>query len=124
MFASKSIAFARELRCEMTPPERRLWKLLRHHQMRGLHWRRQHPIGNYFADFAYSRAKLVVELDGSSHDDRQDADANRDEVLRELGWTTMRFSNGEFARSAEGVWEKIAEFLAPFVVEDEGSSDV
>ena len=59
---------------------------------------------------------LVVELDGASHDDKQQADANRDEVLRELGWTTMRFSNGEFARSPEGVWEKIAEFLEPFVV--------
>lgn len=87
--------------------------------MQGLHWRRQHPIGNYFADFACSRAKLVIELDGSSHDDRQDADANRDEVMRELGWTTMRFSNSEFARAPEGVWGKIAGCLKPFVVENE-----
>ena len=120
MFQTKSIVRARELRRDMTPPERRLWKLLRHHQMRGLHWRRQHPIGKYYADFACSRAMLVVELDGASHDDRQQDDANRDEVLRELGWTTLRFSNGEFARSPEGVWEKIAEFLEPFVVVEDG----
>ena len=92
--------------------------------MRGLHWRRQHPIGNYYADFACVGAKLVVELDGSSHDDRQQSDANRDEVLSELGWTTMRFSNGDFARSPEGVWEKIAEFLEPFVVEDSDDVEV
>ena len=68
---------------------------------------------------------LVVELDGTSHDNREQADANRDEVVRELGWTTLRFSNGEFARSPEGVWEKIAEFLEPFVVvEDEDEDEV
>ena len=87
--------------------------------MLGLHWRRQHPIGNYYADFACSRARLIVELDGASHDDRQQADANRDEALRDWGWTTLRFSKADFARSPEGVWEKIAAFLKPFEVEAE-----
>ena len=127
MSLPKSVARARELRQQMTPPERKLWKLLRHHQMQGLHWRRQHPIGPYFADFACSQAMLVIELDGASHDDRQEADANRDTVLGELGWTTLRFSNSEFARSPHGVWEKIAAFLEPFIVEveeEQGKVDV
>ena len=123
MSPPKSIVRARELRRDMTPPERKLWKLLRHHQMRGLHWRRQHPIGNYYADFACSRARLVVELDGASHADRQDADANRDEALCEWGWTTLRFSNADFARSPDGVWQKIAAFLKPLAVEDEEKSE-
>ena len=116
---AKSTVRARELRRDMTPSERKLWKLLRHHQMLGLHWRRQHPIGNYYADFACSRAKLIVELDGAWHDDRQDADFNRDAALCEWGWTTLRFSNADFARSPDGVWQSIAAFLEPFALEGE-----
>ena len=68
MTPKTNIARARELRRDMTPPERALWKLLRAHRMEGWHWRRQHPIGNYYADFACPAAMLVVDLDGRSHD--------------------------------------------------------
>ena len=107
MTPKTNIARARELRRATTLPERTLWKLLRAHQMEGLHWRRQHPIGNYYADFACQAAMLVVELDGRSHDDTQDADDNRDAALRELGWTTLRIPNRDLMRNAESVWQTI-----------------
>ena len=107
MTSRRNIARARELRRDMTPPERALWKLLRAHRMEGWDWRRQHPIGNYYADFACPAAMFVVELDGRSHDDRQDADDNRDAVLKELGWTTLRIPNRDLMRDAEGVWQTI-----------------
>jgi len=107
-FHPKNIPRARELRRTQTPAEVALWKLLRAHQMEGYHWRRQHPIGPYFADFACPKACLVVELDGSSHDERADHDANRDIVLKEAGWTTLRIPNRDLLRSPESVWEVIA----------------
>ena len=107
MTPKANIARARELRRATTLPERTLWKLLRAHQMEGLHWRRQHPIENYYADFACQAAMLVVELDGRSHDDTQDADANRDAALRELGWTTFRIPNRDLMRDPESVWQMI-----------------
>ena len=114
-----NITRARELRRAMTSPERTLWKLLRAHQMDGLHWRRQHPIGNYTADFACSHAHLVVELDGRSHDETQDTDANRDFALRELGWTTLRIPNRDLMRDAEAVWQTILVCLQPFIPSNE-----
>jgi very-short-patch-repair endonuclease len=93
------------------PYERALWKLLRAHQLEGFGFRRQHPIGPYFADFACPAAKLVLELDGNSHDERQAHDSNRNLTLQEIGWTTLRFRNIELRDNPEGVWLQIKRVL-------------
>jgi len=98
---------ARRLRQEATPFERALWRLLRRHQMEGFHFRRQHPIDRFTADFACPAAKLVVELDGNSHDERVESDATRDAFLGERGWRVMRIANRDLMRSPEAVWENI-----------------
>jgi very-short-patch-repair endonuclease len=76
----RTIAFARELRRRMTPPELRLWVALRGRAADGLRFRRQHPLGPYILDFYCDVAKLAVEVDGEGHwlgdqpsrDDRRD----------------------------------------------------
>jgi very-short-patch-repair endonuclease len=103
----RKITRARELRREQTPYERRLWQRLRDHRMNDVHFRRQHCIGPYIADFACVKAKLIVELDGSSHEERRDADEYRDRILADDGWKTLRFSNVEVRDHLEGVWERI-----------------
>src|SRR5438477_3600342 len=60
---------ARHLRRNETLSERRLWQALRRKQIHDVRFRRQHPIGPYFADFVCLRAKLVLEVDGPSHID-------------------------------------------------------
>jgi hypothetical protein len=52
----------------MTEAERRLWQILRSHQMKGYKFRRQMPIGRYIADFVCHEARLIVEIDGGQHD--------------------------------------------------------
>lgn len=69
---------ASKLRKTMSPPERILWAKLRSGQLDGLRFRRQHPLGPFIADFYCHAATLVVEIDGFCHDDRLDADADRD----------------------------------------------
>jgi very-short-patch-repair endonuclease len=61
-------ARARTLRQNMTEAERRLWQILRSHQMKGYKFRRQAPIGRYIADFVCHEARLIVEIDGGQHD--------------------------------------------------------
>lgn len=102
---------ARELRQNQTPYERDLWKLLRDHQLEDFGFRRQHPIGPYTADFACPGARLVIELDGASHDGREQYDDNRDFVLAEMGWTTLRFRNVDSRDNPAGVWAEIARNL-------------
>ncbi|PQV63045.1 Protein of unknown function (DUF559) [Abditibacterium utsteinense] len=75
--------------------------------MSGFHFRRQHPIGPFIADFACIKAKLIIELDGNSHDNRQDYDANRDFVLREWGWKTLRFPNVYARDKPDDLWREV-----------------
>ena len=88
---------ARELRQTMSMPERKLWNRIKDRKLRGLKFRRQHPIGPYTTDFYCAEAKLVVELDSSWHNSRQEEDAQRDRFMSSLGLATLRIR----ARSLE-----------------------
>jgi very-short-patch-repair endonuclease len=98
---------ARQLRREQTIYEKKLWDILRAHKMSGFHFRRQHPIGPYVTDFARIAAKLIIELDDNSHDDRIERDANRDFVLRECGWKTLRFPNVYARDCPDELWRQV-----------------
>ena len=71
-----AIERARHLRKNMTAPERRLWRALRE-RLGDANWRKQVPLGPYFADFCSHRAKLIIELDGGQHAEAADYDAAR-----------------------------------------------
>jgi very-short-patch-repair endonuclease len=75
--------------------------------MDGIKFRRQHPIGRYFADFACVSRKLVIEIDGEHHDDQIAADAKRTADLEREGWRVIRFAASEVMRNREGVWAEI-----------------
>ena len=85
---------ARKLRREMTFPERLLWSRLRRGAL-GVEVRRQVPVGPYVVDFYVPAARLVVEVDGRSHDGRGAADREREEALRAMGLCVVRVSNDD-----------------------------
>jgi len=87
------IGRSRQLRQEMTIPERLLWGKLRNHRLAGLQFRRQHPIGPYVVDFYCPTAKLVIEIDGRSHCGQEILDRQRQEFLEQYGLRVIRFSN-------------------------------
>lgn len=102
---------ARALRREMTDSERKLWSGLRGEQL-GVKFRRQHPLGNYIADFACLHPKLIVELDGSQHQAQADYDARRDAFLRAQGFDVLRFGSNDPFVNLEGVLQAIVNRLA------------
>jgi very-short-patch-repair endonuclease len=63
----KSRKLAKRLRRTMTKAEVVLWSNLRMLSKHGFHFRRQHPIGPYVADFAHMAGRLVIEVDGATH---------------------------------------------------------
>jgi very-short-patch-repair endonuclease len=101
---------ARLLRSAMTESERKLWSALRGEQM-GVKLRRQHPLGNYIADFACLAPKLIVELDGSQHDAQADYDERRGRYFREHGFAVLRFPTNAPLTNVEGVRTAIHEQL-------------
>ena len=107
------IARARFLRNNATDAERRLWGFLRQLRHEGYHFRRQVPIGSYYADFACHHARLIIELDGDQHGHNVQAsyDAQRDAYLRSAGYTVVRFPNAEVYGNIEGIGSAIFDVL-------------
>ena len=105
---------SKQLRQTMTPAETLLWRYIKAHRIDGLSFRRQVPIRNYIADFTCLSAKLIVELDGESHDfvDRQRVDQIRDAFFVLEGFQVLRFTNHQVMSSLEGVVEVIRQAAA------------
>ena len=103
---STARANARLLRRDMTDSERKLWTGLRGEQL-GFKFRRQHPIGNYIADFACLDPKLIVELDGSQHQQQAEYDVKRDGFFRAKGFDVSRFASNEPFLNLEGVLQAV-----------------
>lgn len=87
--------FRKELRNNPTKAESQLWKALQKKQVEGRKFRRQHSFGNYIVDFYCPSEKLLVELDGQSHDNTviEEYDLKRTEYLKSKGLTVLRFEN-------------------------------
>jgi very-short-patch-repair endonuclease len=100
---------AKQLRQTMTRVETLLWRHLKANRLDGLGFRRQTPIRNYIADFVCMSVKLIVELDGESHDfvERQNADQKRDAFFVSEGFQVLRFTNDDVMSNLEGVVETI-----------------
>ena len=102
---------AQVLRSASTDTERFLWHRLRRRQLLGYRFRRQVPIGEYVADFACIEAKLVVEVDGSQHQEHRMYDLKRNEYLGECGFQVLRFWDNEVLTQTDAVLETIARVL-------------
>ncbi|MCK1490748.1 endonuclease domain-containing protein [Bradyrhizobium sp. 180] len=100
---------AKQLRRTMTRAETLLWRYLKANRMDGLGVRRQTPIGSYIADFVCFSSKLIIELDGESHnfEERQKADQRRDAFFVAEGFQVLRFTNEQVMSNLEGVVEAI-----------------
>ncbi|MCG6120910.1 MAG: endonuclease domain-containing protein, partial [Blastomonas sp.] len=85
----------------MTDAERRMWVLLRENFPEA-RFRRQVPIVQYIADFASHRERLVIEVDGSQHN--EEVDAARAAVIEGQGYRVIRFSNYDVLTAEDGVF--------------------
>jgi len=92
----------------MTDVERKLWQALRGKQFNERRFRRQHPIGQYIADFACIERMIVIELDGGQHQEQLEYDEQRTEYLRQHGWQVLRFWNNDVLNNLDGVLMVIA----------------
>ena len=103
---------SRQLRNNATCAEKMLWDRLRKRQLGQLFYR-QKPVGEYIADFYCPKAKLVIEVDGRYHADKnaKEYDKIRDEYIEGLGLTVIRFTNSDIIERIERVLDKIADHL-------------
>ena len=108
-YTQRTLTTAQTLRRKRTDAEGLLWHYLRNNQLDGHRFRREHPIGPYIVDFACLARKILIELDGSQHAERQDDDKKRDAFLRAQGYRVLRFWNNEVFENCFGVLERVYE---------------
>jgi very-short-patch-repair endonuclease len=89
----RRVVLARKHRRNPTLAERQLWALVRRRQLDGFLFRRQFPVGPYFADLFCPAAKLAIELDGDSHRGRHRRDRIRDTFFTRRGIAVLRLPN-------------------------------
>lgn len=100
--------FARELRYEsVSRAEKYLWKALLSKSKSGVKFKRQRPIYNFIVDFFSQEIKLIIEVDGNSHYSKPSYDAYRQNMLEQLGYVIIRFSEGEVLNQFQDVAKKI-----------------
>jgi very-short-patch-repair endonuclease len=102
---------ARELRNNMTKAEWYMWSRLRNRQIAGYKFRRQCPIGPYFADFACLTARLVIELDGGEAHGGE-SDRRKTAYLQARGYQVLRVPVQEIDETMEDVMQGIYLALA------------
>lgn len=100
---------AKDLKREMTPAEKVPWRELRNGKLDGYKFRRQHPLGKFIADFYCHEKRLVVEVDGEIHDDKdvRERDESRTNELKSFELTLVRFRNEEIFTNLGEVLNKI-----------------
>ena len=94
----------------MTDAERVLWSCLRGKKLQGRKFRRQESIGAFIVDFYCYQEKLIIEVDGNSHNhaERKHYDAKRTTFLKTNGYKVIRFSNKEVFMDIKKVLKEIS----------------
>ena len=108
---------ARELRNNMTFAEKATWRMLNGKQFKGYDFHRQKPIGEFIADFYCYDLRLVIEIDGITHLDKDviRKDKIKSQYFNSIGLNILRFSDDLVL----GNWMMVEKELIKYIKEFE-----
>lgn len=102
-------------RTKPTNAEKIMWDKILSRDKTGYRFLRQKPINRFIIDFYCPKLLLAIEIDGGSHIQKKGTDEMRDNFLKQVGITTIRFTNDEVVNDIENVKIKINEFIPRLV---------
>ena len=94
---------ATKLRNNSTLAETLLWKELKGKKMMGYDFHRQKPLGNFIVDFYSPKLKLIIEVDGVTHNYKLGKDLKRQLKLESTSLYILRFSDQDIRNNLNGV---------------------
>ena len=109
-------ALARKLRNDSTKSEIKLWQEIKGKVMYGYDFHRQKPLDNYIVDFYCAELNLCIELDGYTHqfEEVMAKDQIKEERLKVLGLTVLRFEDDEVMNDIRNVLRTIEIYIEEF----------
>lgn len=102
---------ARALRKAGVLSEVIFWKEVRNDTFWNIDFDRQRVIGNYIVDFYIKTLGLIIEIDGSSHDNKQEYDAKRELFLMQLGLKVYRISDYRVKHDLGNVMKELEAYI-------------
>ncbi|MFQ5715265.1 MAG: endonuclease domain-containing protein [Candidatus Scalinduaceae bacterium] len=111
-------ALSRILRKKGTLSEILLWNILKGKKIKGYQFMRQKPIDDYIVDFFCSKLKLVIEIDGISHNDKSGSDQIRQQKLEALGLSILRFYDQDVKKDIHAVAQVIENWIDKYETEN------
>jgi len=106
--------FSKILRGNSTFSEVLLWNELKAGKLRGYKFNRQKPLSKYIADFYCKKISLIIEVDGYTHNEKQQKDKERQKSLEKMGINFLRFDDMEIKFDMLNVLRKIEDFISEF----------
>ena len=104
---------ARENRKNETASERKFWfEILKIDPFNRYRFNRQKPLLDYIVDFYCSKLKLIIEIDGDTHSEREKLDGLRTKKLNKYGIRVIRYNNEEVLKNIEGIYEDLRSKLS------------
>lgn len=95
-----------------------LWNILKGKKIKGYQFMRQKPIDDYIVDFFCSKLKLVIEIDGISHNDKSGSDQIRQQKLEALGLSILRFYDQDVKKDIHAVAQVIENWIDKYETEN------
>jgi very-short-patch-repair endonuclease len=105
------VIMSRRNRRKPTETEKIIWGKVLSKDKTGYRFLRQKPIDRFIVDFYCSKLSLVIEIDGGSHIKKRGTDEMRDKFLKQIGITTLRFTNEEVINNIKLVKKKIDDLI-------------
>ncbi|WP_374460236.1 endonuclease domain-containing protein [Chryseobacterium taeanense] len=87
------------------------WKQVRNKNFHNIDFDRQRIIGSYIVDFFVKALGLVVEIDGISHDFKQDYDMERTKFLESLGLKIFRITDFDVKQNLSLAMNDLENFI-------------
>ena len=106
-YNSKLDGRAKEMRKNGTLSEVLLWNKIKNKQFKSLDFDRQKIIGNCIVDFYCASCGVVIEIDGSSHDGKEEYDMARDEYLKSLSLIVIHIKDIDVKRNIKKVMDML-----------------
>ena len=102
---------ARSLRKGYVLSEVIFWKQVRNKEFYQIDFDRQRIIGNYIVDFYVKSLGIVIEIDGSSHNDKEEYDEIRQSFLESLNLKVYRISDFRVKNDLANVMNELKDYI-------------
>lgn len=87
------------------------WKQVRNKSFWGIDFDRQKITGNYIVDFYIKKLGLVIEIDGESHNNKENYDLKRENYMLSQGVLIFKTTNFRILHDLDNVMKELEHFI-------------